>query len=171
MSSARLGALLVLLLPLAACGGAAYDKSPAPVSPQSQEAEPGAAETTAEEPEADGAAEEAPSSTQGEGGELSTAEAELTDARRVLDELFAPQAATGGAAGQPQPSAPPAEEADEASSRDNRCSRACRAFASLERAAKAVCRLAGEEDYRCEQAMKLVRVNRTRVVSCGCFGE
>jgi hypothetical protein len=48
------------------------------------------------------------------------------------------------------------------------CENACRAFASLRRAADAVCRIAGETDGRCVKARVLVKENETRVAACGC---
>jgi len=70
----------------------------------------------------------------------------------------APSPASAGAAARPPVrSRPPSP-----------CASACRAFASLDRAAGAVCRLAGESDARCLRAKKSVKENAQRVASCSC---
>lgn len=46
---------------------------------------------------------------------------------------------------------------------DHEESDACRALRSLERAAKALCRLAGEDDARCKDATAAFEKNRVRV--------
>ncbi|MCA9645198.1 MAG: hypothetical protein H6718_10010 [Polyangiaceae bacterium] len=51
---------------------------------------------------------------------------------------------------------------------DARCERACRAFASLERAAEGVCRLAGESDDKCSHARARVKVHSERLKACDC---
>lgn len=87
---------------------------------------------------------------------LAQAQAALERANRRLVELYAPVTAKAKAA------------AENGLSQSQRCDIACKAFASLERAADAVCRLAGEQDARCKHARHLVDVNRQRVASCHC---
>lgn len=48
------------------------------------------------------------------------------------------------------------------------CGQACQAFASLERAANAICRLAGTEDARCAAALRTVARHQERVTACAC---
>jgi len=94
----------------------------------------------------------------------------LARAEQELDSLFGPadrkrkptagaaSPARAGAAARPAPRSRPRSP----------CASACRAFASLDRAAEAVCRLAGESDARCRRAKKSVKENRQRVESCNC---
>jgi hypothetical protein len=57
----------------------------------------------------------------------------------------------------------------EASGGERDCATACRAFASLKRAADAVCRLAGpDEQPRCARARGVVAEGERRVAGCGC---
>ena len=51
---------------------------------------------------------------------------------------------------------------------DGRCPQACKAFASLERAGDAICRLAGDTNQRCTKAREVVKQNKARVSACGC---
>jgi hypothetical protein len=48
------------------------------------------------------------------------------------------------------------------------CDNACRAFASLSRAASAVCRLDGDGGSHCSRAKKVVADSQQRVSSCAC---
>lgn len=48
------------------------------------------------------------------------------------------------------------------------CASACRAFASLLRAADAVCRLETDQGGRCTRAQKVVSDAERRVATCGC---
>jgi len=48
------------------------------------------------------------------------------------------------------------------------CDNACRAFASLSRAASAVCRLDGNGGSHCSRAKKIVADSQQRVASCAC---
>lgn len=89
---------------------------------------------------------------------IAEAQAALERANRELVALYAPANKMTRAH---------AASADHASAAQ-RCGIACKAFASLERAADGVCRLAGEQDARCKHARHLVDVNRRRVASCGC---
>jgi hypothetical protein len=50
----------------------------------------------------------------------------------------------------------------------DRCANACRAFASLERAAAAICRLTKDTDARCKRAQEIVKQNGARVAVCQC---
>ncbi len=65
---------------------------------------------------------------------------------------------------------PGGAKADREASGDERdCATACRAFASLKRAAAAVCRLAGPEGQpRCTRARNVVADGEQRVAGCGC---
>ena len=64
--------------------------------------------------------------------------------------------------------APSAARAAEASSAPNVCENACRAFASLSRAAGAVCRLDGDNGAHCTHAKRVVADCQLRVSSCAC---
>jgi len=112
--------------------------------------------------------------------DLSSAEAELERARAELNDALpglkrrARPAATAGAptaasrdAAADEARAPKAEKKAAESS----CPTACRAFASLKRAATAVCRLAGEKDGRCSHAHGVVTDAEKRVTVCGCSAE
>jgi hypothetical protein len=106
---------------------------------------------------------------------LARAQAELD--RLTLDE---PQ---GRATGAPAPAtASPASPSDQGE-RDEKsaaqaeaaptpppspCENACRAFASLERARDAICRLDGEDGQRCSRARQIHDGAGRRVASCGC---
>jgi len=62
-------------------------------------------------------------------------------------------------------------EKPEAKARDDlalRCETSCKAFLSLERAAAAICRLAGDADARCTLARKTLEKNRQRISECAC---
>jgi len=102
---------------------------------------------------------------------VADAEAALARANQQLVALYAPQAKTearGGAAmsaGKPTARKAPATHTVD---KESRCDTACKAFASLKRAADAVCRLAGDDDARCDHAKKLVDENGRRVAQCGC---
>ena len=91
---------------------------------------------------------------QDEGAELTTveaAEAEFARVERELDGLW------GGA-----------DKPEAKDDRANRCETSCKAFLSLERAAAAICRLAGDADQRCAGAKKTVEKNRQRIAECAC---
>lgn len=53
---------------------------------------------------------------------------------------------------------------------ETECTRLCRAFASMQRAQVALCRMAGDEDPRCAEAKKVVEDSAQRVAHCGCRG-
>lgn len=61
----------------------------------------------------------------------------------------------------PTPHPPPTAQETE-------CARMCRAFASMQRAQTALCRMAGDDDTRCAEAKKVVEDNAKRVAHCGC---
>lgn len=82
---------------------------------------------------------------------IEEAERELERAVKELEVLYA----QGG------------EARELASKDDDRCARACSAFASLERAAQGLCRLA-PEDPRCERARALVDEHGARIAACAC---
>jgi len=112
----------------------------------------------------------------GERDELGEAVAELERARTELEGALAPRAArpsatagAGASRGADASRAPaaPAAKAEKKSS-ESSCSTACRAFSSLERAASAVCRLAGEKDARCTHAHGVLADAQKRVTVCGC---
>jgi len=100
---------------------------------------------------------------------VSDAEAALVRANQQLVALYTPakaaQMAGGAAASRTKPAARTSAAADD---KESRCDTACKAFASLKRAADAVCRLAGDDDARCDHARKLVDENGRRVAQCGC---
>jgi hypothetical protein len=103
------------------------------------------------------------------------AEAALARAHEELTELYARRDkaketdAAKKPAAAPKRSAPaPAEDAEAESQSRQRCDIACRAFASLGRAADAVCRLAGDGSARCTRANKLVDDGARRVQDCAC---
>ena len=101
---------------------------------------------------------------------LEQAEAALARARQELDTVLGAAPAAGEAAAEKEDSDRSAErprtEAEKKA--ESPCVTACRAFASLERAAGAVCRLAGEADERCARAKATVEENARRVARCGC---
>ena len=84
----------------------------------------------------------------------------LPEAERALEQ------AKGELEGRPAGAA----EADREASRAERdCATTCRAFASLKRAADAICRLAGPgEQPRCARARSTVAEGERRVAGCGC---
>ena len=75
--------------------------------------------------------------------------AEKKDARRA--------ASSAAGASAPASAVPSAE-----------CENACRAFASLTRAASAVCRIDGENGTHCSRAKRVVSDSEKRVASCTC---
>jgi hypothetical protein len=110
---------------------------------------------------------------------LEEAESALAQAQSVLEGLKLADQSGVGRDSAKKDSAParrrsaaapaaPAEAEEKADDVTARCETACRAFASLERAASAVCRLAGDADERCARARRLVGDNAQRVAACGC---
>jgi hypothetical protein len=109
--------------------------------------------------------------------EFERAKAELEGALRQSSNAASGGAAPGSAPApaRARPSSPPRAEAEAPKDRaekkaasETSCQLACRAFASLERAADSVCRLAGPSDDRCTRAREIVTANTPRVASCGC---
>lgn len=100
---------------------------------------------------------------------LAEAEAALEKARA---ELGAPRAEARPAESQPEkakrPSTAPAGGAAPLAEGAERCVNACKAFASLKRAASAVCRLAGDTNARCKRAQTIVQDSEARVAVCKC---
>lgn len=96
--------------------------------------------------------------------DLSKAEAALDKAQKDLDALLGP-AKTKDKTGK---AAPGGGGAVPLATGDARCPTACKAFASLRRAATAVCRLAGDADARCTKARTSVTENEARVAACKC---
>lgn len=83
---------------------------------------------------------------------LEQAERQLAAATEELERLY------GGALAKAQPLA----------AGDTRCQEACRAFASLERASDAICRLTDDEHQRCVRAKRLVGEHEKRLRRCDC---
>lgn len=80
----------------------------------------------------------------------------------------APAPARSRAPGSPRSEAEAPKDRAEKKGAETSCQTACRAFASLERAADSVCRLAGPADGRCTRAREIVTTSAPRVASCGC---
>lgn len=118
---------------------------------------------------------------------LAEAEQLLEQARADLERLALgqPGAAPPAAAGAPAPVAPaePARDKKRAESSadaaeaessappakaESACETACKAFASLERASDAVCRLDADGGQRCQRARRIREDAARRVASCGC---
>jgi hypothetical protein len=95
-------------------------------------------------------------------GSVADAERELERARAELSTLGV-STKTTAEKGQKKP-----EEPEPLAKGNASCGNACRAFASLQRAANAVCRLTSEGDARCVRARTVVKENETRVSVCGC---
>ncbi|HMR04500.1 MAG TPA: hypothetical protein PKA88_01965 [Polyangiaceae bacterium] len=117
----------------------------APESPADEEA-PASTKKSAEKSKKDGLAAE-------QGAEFSSiaqAEAALNEKSAQLTKLL------GGA------------KAQALATGDKRCDDACLAFASLKRAADAICRLAGDGDARCTRAKRIVDDNETKLKACSC---
>ncbi len=188
------GKLLWVLAVVVACGRATAPTPSAPNAPPpapptaspAPAAAPAQAEPEALSPEdraaAPGEYEEmrrSPSNAYSEhADDLDSAQAELEHARVELNRALAgrtprpssgggpPAAASRGAAAD---AAPPAKAAKK--SAESSCATACRAFASLERAATAVCRITGEKDGRCSHAHAVVSDAKQRVAVCTCTSE
>lgn len=158
----RLGSWLLLSLALGCARGA---ESSAPKS--------------GEEPAAAGSLEV---ESEREPATLAEAEQLLARAQAELDRLALnePQVPVPGAAAPATASPPPPRdqaERDEKSAAQaeaaptpppSPCESACRAFASLERASDAVCRLDSKDGQRCSRARQIRDGAARRVASCGC---
>lgn len=158
----------LVLLVLAACArraepppGTGGESAPTETQRESAPAAPAAPPVAAEPtpaPASEGRALDAPKNELEERSEPSTlaqAEAELALAERELESALAPGAGAGADKKASGASASP-------------CERTCRAFASLSRAAAAVCRLEQPSGERCARANDAVGRARTRVSSCAC---
>jgi hypothetical protein len=180
----------LLVFALLSIGCASTRKAEAP-------GEPGAAlesQEPAPPPAAPAPAEESPSSTKDEGGDLSLdqAIADFDRARLELSQLLgrdigpvaessAPTAGAAQAERAPAPTSAPRAPADKASRAeseapkakplkkgDDGCVNVCRAFESLQRSAAAVCRL--DDGERCRKANSVVSVAQddAGVKACAC---
>jgi hypothetical protein len=173
-ATSRLLLPIWLLLAAGSCGGAmrappgqAPGEAPAPAAQESLEEDAEAPAAPQSAPPAPYGQE--PSSLKGSGVDrptsyqtLEEAEAALVDARQEL-ERWAEQRERAQAKNAGREAAPTA-----AGPRGSDCALACRALASLDRAAQAICRLAGDSDQRCTRARQLLEDNRKRVARCGC---
>jgi hypothetical protein len=156
----------LVAIAVAACGPV-RDASP-PESPPPPGPPPPLAAGAASEAPREGAASMEP--------HIRDALAELERAERTLDGLVAPQPERAGdsrpttppRAGAkkdtPQAPAPPSKSAPASGP----CGTACDALASMRRSATYLCRLTGDGDPRCAQALERVRVASERVrATCG----
>jgi hypothetical protein len=159
---------VVLLLLLGACArrpeaqpGSEAQPPPADANKSATEAPAAPAPAAAprlEEEAAEARPSDAPKSTKAERAEPSTlaeAEAEFTLAQRELENALV---AFGDGADRAQKNAAGTPV----------CANTCRAFASLSRAAAAVCRLDAPNGTRCANASETVDRARSRVASCAC---
>jgi type IV secretory pathway VirB10-like protein len=186
--SRRLVFAVTGLLFVAACGkevapqAPRSESTPASAAPPPPPAEAPAAvapaPTSLDEAEAQDKPREEALSAPAKRDELGEAVAELERARTELEGALSPRAsrpaATAGAgasrgadADASRAPAAPAPKAEKKGS-ESSCSTACRAFTSLDRAASAVCRLAGEKDARCTHAHDVLADAQKRVTVCGC---
>jgi hypothetical protein len=153
----RLAAVLSSCTLLACATSPKADQQPAvPDAPvQAAPAAPPPASTLAAEPEP---------------RTLDEAEALLEKARADLDRLALSGAPPGASANASAGAQAERSEADAqpAAKAQSPCPSACRAFASLGRAADAVCRLDAEGGERCERARRIREDASRRVASCGC---
>lgn len=102
---------------------------------------------------------------------VAEATARVEQARAELDQAFRAPSVTPAQPSDPhspaQPSHVPGTE-PAGIQPESPCARACRAFASMERAVAAVCRLAGDADAKCTSAKKILDENMVRVKACAC---
>ena len=111
---------------------------------------------------------------------LEAAERALNQAKSDLDRLALADAPVQVGRAAPADGAPRAEKKDKSahaasagaaaasSAPTALCDNACRAFASLSRAASAVCRLDGDGGSHCSRAKKVVADSQQRVSACAC---
>ena len=142
-----------------------------PGQPQGQAyGQPGYAPPTAAAPTTPGPSGSALLPPKDESESFST----LEEAQKALDKaegelsVFGPAPEAKKASKAPPPAKTSPSAARPLSEADPRCENACKAFASLERAAKGVCRLTKEDDARCVRARSVVEENRARVAACKC---
>lgn len=98
-------------------------------------------------------------------GALDDAQAKLAALTGVQADKGAPESLKKGSTPARKPKA---SEPSALAGGDARCAEACKAFASLKRAADAVCRLTSATDARCAKARTVVEENRKRVQVCRC---
>jgi hypothetical protein len=142
--------IVPVLAVFAACGGGAESggaKAPREVQDQDQDKEPASVEEAR--------------------AQLDRARAQLETQPAAPMHVEAGQPTTSGGGGgatqpqtNPQTQPPPQVESD--------CARMCRAFASMQRAQAALCRMAGEDDPQCVDAKKVVADSAQRVARCAC---
>jgi hypothetical protein len=102
---------------------------------------------------------------------LKDAEKALNDADQELQVSLVPPAKKAqpkGSSQQPPAGPVPTTGASQLSAGQPRCVDACKAFASLRRAAGAVCRLTSKDDPHCKKAEALVKQSEARVAVCKC---
>ena len=112
---------------------------------------------------------------------LEAAERALNQAKSDLDRLALAEAPVQVGRAAPADGAPKTEKKDNtahaasagagaaaSSAPSALCDNACRAFASLSRAASAVCRLDGDGGAHCSRAKKVVADSQQRVANCAC---
>jgi exonuclease VII small subunit len=170
---------IILMLLLGGCGSApaAPPEAPEPGAKADSEAEAGGEKEAGGEAQPQApvgqppapAAEQAPSSLERDEDELGAALERFQQAKAALAEaeqrmqLSQAERKRSRADSRGRKAAPAAAE-----SSASRCTVVCEAFASLERAAQAVCRLVGDSDERCTRARQLVEDSRLRIAACGC---
>ena len=141
---------------------------PAPASPA---AAPAPAPQGLDQPKAEESARDEEFTT------LEAAERALNQAKADLDRLAlaepTPTLGRGAASGAEKKDAKRAPSAagasaDGVSAPNAQCENACRAFASLTRAASAVCRLDGDNGTHCSHAKRVVSDSERRVANCTC---
>ena len=182
-----LGLGIVLLASAGACATRHGEETAAPAASPSN-AEVTAAPALDKEPTAPQAAAPAPQgldqpkSSEAGGFEdfttLDAAERALNQAKADLDRLAIAEptptlgraAADGAEKKDSKRGAPRAAGAAESTTAgpSAQCDNACRAFASLTRAASAVCRLDGDSGAHCSRAKRVVSDSERRVSSCTC---
>ncbi len=111
---------------------------------------------------------------------LESAERALNQAKADLDRLALAEPPVTVGRGAPADGASKAEKKDAqreqspsatgaaSAAPSARCENTCRAFASLSRAAHAVCRLDGETGAHCSQAKQIVQSAQPHIASCAC---
>jgi hypothetical protein len=178
---ALLGACSTKVAPQAPRTEAAPAGSATPPPPPAEAPAPASAPTSLDEAEASDKGREDALQAPEKRDPLGEAVAELERARTELEGALAPRAsrpAANAGAGSSRGAdsdasrapAAPAPKAEKKSS-ESSCSTACRAFTSLEHAASAVCRLAGDKDARCTHARNVLGDAQKRVAVCGCQAE
>jgi hypothetical protein len=150
------------------CARARASEAPTSAPVESQEAAPAAPEPAPATPAPAGLGPTDAATTEYQ--TLAEAEGALEKAKAEIDRLaFAqPPSTSAEAAPSKKEAADKGAEAPGAQKAESGCNTACRAFASLLRAANAVCRLDAEGGDRCSRAKLVVSDAERRVSSCGC---